>query len=179
LAYIKNSLVFSVEEGNEAFGRITKLYKEKIIKLNRNAEINDFNELKKFVDSVEEILKSSIPEEKNLSSWDFKDYVTHDYELLNRIKSYRAFPKDIIEGFMNDYLVSRAKAEDYFLEYLKFIYVCICTNEDQTPSIEVDMMWHFHHEHIENYVRFSNQALKLRVFIHDTGDNSPRANDYY
>jgi hypothetical protein len=80
---------------------------------------------------------------------------------------------------MDDYLVSKAKAEDYFLEYLKFVYVCLCTNEDQTPSIEVDMMWHYHHEQIENYVRFSNDALKLKVFVHDTGDNSPKVQDFY
>jgi hypothetical protein len=55
-AYIRNSLVFSLEEGSEVIERITKLYKEKLIKLIGTTELKNFTDLKNFVSRLRSLL---------------------------------------------------------------------------------------------------------------------------
>jgi hypothetical protein len=80
-------------------------------------------------------------------------------------------PENFSKNFKAEHLLSEAIAETHIDEYRKFLYISSITGQVQTPSKEVDLVWHYHIEHFENYLQAS-EILFNKPFLHMPSDGS-------
>jgi len=62
---------------------------------------------------------------------------------------------------------------------LKYVYISIATKKVQSPSEEVDLVWHHALENVVEYHSFCKKFLGIRMFAHNPSDGTKEDSDKY
>jgi hypothetical protein len=182
-SYLKNRLHYNIEDGSPILNLITQRYEEELQKPDGVFSINTRNDdaLKHLADRIETLMLLCIPKENiNLyPSWNFPE----DVNVLHKNKSIMfqniTLPSNFIYNFRLDHLLSEEVANLYVDEYRKFLFISAVTGSVQTPSEEIDLAWHYHIEHLEEYILNSQTVMEGKTFIHNPADGAEGEDDKY
>ena len=73
----------------------------------------------------------------------------------------RYFLKKFTENFCSDHFLPMELGSQYIDNYKRFLFLMSVTKKTQTPSEEVDLVWHYHLLYIEEYLKFSKEIMGL------------------
>jgi hypothetical protein len=173
-SYLNNCINFNTEIGSSTLIKILAIYEGELQKTDGlfNSEVEDEDKLVYTVQQFEKLIYSCIPEESHAGKKEW-EITTKNPLYIKKTTLFQNFelPKNFSKNFAAEHLLSEAVAENYIDEYRKYLYVSNITGQSQTPSEEVDSVWHYHIEHIEEYLKTS-KILFGRYFLHMPADGS-------
>lgn len=191
-SYLKNCISFNLEDNSEILLNIVKKFNEELAKENGIFKITarNFSTLHILSSKLETLINSAIVPENYPGG---EDWVL----LLNDLDKSRAdraalkkplfenfkLPKDFLKRFADEHILGTDKASQYVDNYRKFIFLIAVTEKPHTPSEEVDLVWHYHQLHLEEYIKFSKDVLGKPILSHNPAigekDESIKFKDLY
>ena len=183
-SYLKNYLHFNIEDGSPILNYIIKRYEEELLKPDGifYIQTRDENSLSALATKIENLIYSSIPIENypGRTEW-VLDSEINDIRSREKLVTFMnlRLPSNFQKNFSCDHLFSEALSETYIDEYRKFLYITNVTGKIQTPSEEVDLVWHYHQEHIKDYLAFSKDTMGKSVFVHMPANGTEEDNTTY
>jgi hypothetical protein len=174
--YLKNSINFYCRENDITYRLIQAKYEEE---MNNSKGIMIHNmrtlgALVEMTDRLVELIRSQIKKEEYLGRRDWTLQRNINNLARAKLESFQNifFPSNFLQNFCEDHLISYARGEIYLNEYKKFLFLTYVTEQVQSPSEEVDLVWHYHQNYINDYLQFSNLKMEKRVFVHSPNNGS-------
>jgi hypothetical protein len=124
--------------------------------------------LQNLANKIENLVIKSIVPENYPGGEDWVLYNTQDKAATLKIPVFNnlKLPADFEQIFCEDHILSREKGAQFIDNYKKFLFLMQVTKKSQTPSEEVDLVWHYHQLHIDDYLKFSNDVMGCKVLSH-------------
>jgi hypothetical protein len=174
--YLKNSINFYCRESDITYRLIQTKYEEEMNN-SKGVMIHNMRTLGALVemtDRLVELIRSLIKKEEYLGRRDWTLERNINNIARAKVESFQNifFPSNFLQNFCEDHLMSYARGEIYLNEYKKFLFLSYVTEQPQSPSEEVDLVWHYHQNHINDYLQFSNLKMEKRVFIHSPNNGT-------
>lgn len=169
--YLKNRINFNLEARSSILQNIINKYE---IELNNQNGIfsttaRSLTSLQSLVGKIDDLIKASIVPENPPGG---EDWVLFDQgDNLAKIKlpifQHLVLPDKFIENFCVDHILPMELGSQYVDNYKRFLFLMSVTKVTQTPSEEVDLVWHYHLMYVEEYLKFSKATMDTNMLAHN------------
>jgi len=176
-SYYKNTLSFNLLDNSPTFNLIVSRMEEEFKKTGGGVfsiQTRDINSLKTVSEALDKLIFLCIPQEMLSPPNDWQ--IGQNIPTADRNKGVNfqniQLPQNFAFFFARHHLISIQRANIYIDEYKKFLYLSHVTKLEQTPSEEVDQVWHYHITYLEDYKSFSSQKMGTEFFHHNPADGT-------
>lgn len=173
-SYLKNRINYNLEEGSDTLINITTKFNEELKKENGVFTITTRNliSLQSLANKIEALVNSAIIPENYPGGEDWvlynaPDDTTNNFAVVKKpLFENIKFPTNFSDNFCEDHILSKEKGSQYIDNYKKFLFLITVTKQTQTPSEEVDLVWHYHQMFIDEYLKFSKDIMERPILSH-------------
>jgi len=175
-AYLKNTLSFNLIDGSETFNLITSRIEAEFKKGGGifAMQARDINSLKTVSEAMDKLIIQCINLEVLPPPEEWR--VNPDLGAAGKNKALTfqniQLPQNFAFFFARHHLICIQRANIYIDEYKKYLYLSLVTKTEQTPSEEVDQVWHYHISYLQDYQVFSSQKMGSDFFHHNPSDGT-------
>ena len=116
--------------------------------------------MQNLANKIGDLVIKSLVAEKYPGGEDWVLYNTQDKAATLKVPVLKnlKLPADF-EKFCEDNILSPEKGSQFIDNYKKFLFLMQVTKKSQTPSEEVDLVWHYHQLQIDDFLKFSNDVM--------------------
>lgn len=183
-AYLKNTLSFNIIDGSPITNIIVSRMEAELKKSNGgifNLQTRDVKSLGSLSQAIDSLILSCISQEMLPPVQEWQIGMNISQADRNKAVNFQniQFPEGFTFFFSRSHLICSQRAEHYIDEYKKYMYLSAVTGIEQTPSEEVDQVWHYHITYTENYKQFSSQKMGIDFFHHNPADGTTHDDNKY
>jgi hypothetical protein len=180
-SYIKNILNFNILDGTPTDQIIVEAFRKELKPMTYFEDVTEMKpqDLIDLVSKAQNIFSNCIYSENiaKPKKWEVKKEFLDD-ELVKKMLTNLdliELPVNFVNFFSRHHLINHERANMLIDEYKRYMFLSVVTREMQTPSEEVDQVWHYHMSHSTNYLNFCRKVLNFGFFHHNPSDGKPGA----